>query len=73
MSALSGQKLELLCVSRVFRGALKIEKLLERFGEDKVFCVHLVQLSRCDTLGRFSADLPDDVKYQHILTLLDEG
>jgi putative nucleotidyltransferase with HDIG domain len=51
---------------------LKIEKLLERFGEDKVFCIHLVQLSRCDTLGRFSADLPDDVKYQHILTLLDE-
>ncbi len=51
---------------------LEIKNLLERFGDDRAFCIHLVQLSRCDSLGRFSADLPDDKRYQYILALLDE-
>ena len=43
------------------------EMLMEHFKGDKVFCIHLVQLSRCDSHGRFCADLPNDEKYQVLL------
>ena len=46
------------------------EALIERFEGDKIFCIHLVQLSRCDSLGRFCADILSEEKYQVLLDQL---
>ena len=44
--------------------------LLEYFNGDRAFCIHLVELSRCDSLGRFCSDLPSEEKYQVLLKQL---
>lgn len=46
------------------------EALMEHFEGDKTFCIYLVQLSRCDSLGRFCADIPSEEKYQVLLDQL---
>ncbi len=46
-------------------------ELLEYFGGDKIFCRHLVQLIRCDSLGRFCPDLPDEKKFKILLDEID--
>ena len=48
----------------------EMENLLEEFGEQIAFCIHLVQLSQCDNLGRFCADTADDAKYHKMLESL---
>ena len=40
--------------------------LFEYFKGDKEFCIHLVQMSRCDSFGRFCSDLPNEEKYQQL-------
>ncbi len=49
----------------------EVESLLEEFGDQIEFCTHLVQLSRCDSLGRFCMDLSNEEKYQRILDYLE--
>ena len=51
-------------------GGLETARLLEAFGGETEFCIHLVQLSRCDNLGRFCEDTVDDAKYREILEVL---
>ena len=44
------------------------EELYKVFKARKTFYIHLVQLNRCDSLGRFCADNSDnDVKYSRLL------
>ena len=37
--------------------------LVEYFKEDIAFCIHLIELSRCDSLGRFCSDISSGKKY----------
>jgi len=37
--------------------------MMKYFNDDKVFCRHLVELIRCDFLGRFCSDFPDEEKF----------
>ena len=48
----------------------EVNALQEYFGDDKDFCIHLVQLSRCDSFGRFCPDLPSEEKYETLLKIL---
>ncbi len=41
-------------------------ELLDHFEGDKMFCRHLVQLVKCDSLGRFCADPSSEEKF-HVL------
>lgn len=47
--------------------------LAEYFGDDITFCKHLVQLSRCDSFGRFCPDLPNEAKYDLLLKELENS
>lgn len=44
--------------------------LFEYFKGEKEFCIHLIELSRCDSFGRFSSDLPSEEKYQQLFSSL---
>ena len=46
------------------------EVLMEHFEGDIAFCIHLVELSRCDTLGRFCVGFSNDEKYEVLLKKL---
>ena len=45
----------------------EVTELLEYFDGDKVFCRHLIELIRCDSLGRFCPDLLDEKKFENLL------
>jgi len=45
--------------------------LVKNFGNDIQFCIHLVQLSRCDSFGRFCSDSPNEEKYEGLLKELE--
>ena len=47
---------ELVLLHALLHKEIPEEKLLERFENRKFFYLHLVQLCRCDSLGRFCAD-----------------
>ena len=49
---------------------LETTRLLDSFGGEIDFCIRLVELSRCDNLGRFCEDTVDDAKYREILEAL---
>ena len=49
---------------------LEIARLLDTFGGEIDFCIHLVELSRCDNLGRFSSETGNDAKYLQALEVL---
>ena len=50
-----------------------IEKLNKEFSKRKSFYLHLVQLNRCDSLGRFCADNNfSDVKYNRLISYAEE-
>ena len=49
-----------------------IGDLLDAFEYDVGFCIHLTQLSRCDSLGRFCEDDTDDERYRILLDTLAE-
>ncbi len=40
--------------------------MMQYFDGDQHFCIHLVQLIRCDSLGRFSPDLPNEEKFDSL-------
>jgi len=44
-----------------------IEDLLDAFDRDLSFCIHLVEVSRCDNQGRFCSDTIDDAIYRNML------
>jgi len=44
--------------------------LVEYFKGDIAFCIHLIELSRCDNLGRFCADISSGEKYEEWLKKL---
>ncbi len=46
--------------------------LIQDFNNQWVFCRNLVELSRCDSLGRFSADIFDDKKHKLFLGLIED-
>ena len=48
----------------------ELVELVEYFHEDITFCIHLTELSRCDSLGRFCTDISSDKKYQVLLEKL---
>jgi len=43
--------------------------MMNSFNGNRIFCIHLVELIRCDTLGRFCSDLPSEEKF---ISLLEE-
>ena len=47
--------------------------LFIHFPNQKEFCTHLVQLSRCDSFGRFCSDLPNEEKYQILLKKINNS
>jgi putative nucleotidyltransferase with HDIG domain len=42
-------------------------EILEYFDRDKIFCRHIIQLVKCDSLGRFCPDLSSEEKFQVLL------
>ena len=46
--------------------------LLETFGDDIVFCRHLVQLVRADSLGRFAPDMTDEARFSMLFEEIEE-
>jgi len=46
------------------------DALKEHFGADISFCRHLIQLSRCDSFGRFCSKLPNEESYEKLLSEL---
>ncbi len=45
--------------------------MMEYFQGNKKFCIHLVELMRCDSLGRFCPDLPDEEKFVKLFTEIE--
>jgi putative nucleotidyltransferase with HDIG domain len=43
-----------------------IDTMMAHFNNDKTFCTYLVELIRCDALGRFCYDLSDEKKFQDL-------
>ena len=41
------------------------------FNGNKKFCTHLVELMRCDSLGRFCPDLPSEEKFQKLFNEIE--
>jgi hypothetical protein len=48
---------------------------MQKFNGRTAFCVHLVQLSKCDSLGRFCADMHSSKRFDNLVEELknDEG
>jgi putative nucleotidyltransferase with HDIG domain len=46
--------------------------MMKYFNGNKVFCRHLVELIRCDSLGRFCSDLPDEEKFTVLLEEIEK-
>jgi len=42
------------------------DAMMAHFDNDKTFCRHLVELIRCDSLGRFCTDISDEAKFQDL-------
>lgn len=40
--------------------------MMKYFNGNKIFCTHLVQLMRCDSLGRFCAEVPSEENFQKL-------
>ncbi len=60
---------ELVRLHALLHHDLHEKELLERFGKRKSFYIHLVQLCRCDALGRFCEDDKfSDEKYHKLLS-----
>ncbi len=47
------------------------KEMMAHFNNDKSFCTHLVQLIRCDSLGRFCADLSSEKKFEDLIGWID--
>jgi putative nucleotidyltransferase with HDIG domain len=45
---------------------------IEYFKGDIAFCIHLIELSRCDNLGRFCVDISSDKKYDKWLEKINK-
>jgi putative nucleotidyltransferase with HDIG domain len=60
---------ELVRLHALLHNNLQEEELLEHFGSKKSFYIHLVQLCRCDALGRFCEDDKfSDERYRKLLS-----
>ena len=60
---------ELVLLHALLHKEIDEEELLERFENRKSFYIHLVQLCRCDSLGRFCVDNNfSDERYSNFLS-----
>ncbi len=60
---------ELVLLHALLHHDLNEEELLEHFENSKSFYIHLVQLCRCDSLGRFCADNKfSDERYHKLIS-----
>jgi len=64
---------ELVLLHALLHHNLEEKELSKRFENRKSFYIHLVQLSRCDSLGRFCADNKfSDERYHKLMSYADE-
>lgn len=64
---------ELVLLHGLLHNEIDEENLLERFENRKSFYMHLVELCRCDSLGRFCTDNNSSDKKYHKLVLYAEA
>jgi len=50
-----------------------VEEMLVYFDGDKRFCKQLIYLIKCDSLGRFAADLSDEKRFDDLIQQLDRA